>query len=72
MVLVTDGLPERMDRTGQQLGYEPIVAHLRQQESGMSARALVDSLIRLSDRWGGAQAIADDETFIVLRVIHPA
>ncbi|HJP29415.1 MAG TPA: 7TM diverse intracellular signaling domain-containing protein [Candidatus Latescibacteria bacterium] len=72
VVLVTDGLPERMDRTGQQLGYEPIVAHLRQQESGMSARALVDSLIRLSDRWGGAQAIADDETFIVLRVIHPA
>ncbi|MBS1810831.1 MAG: SpoIIE family protein phosphatase [Acidobacteria bacterium] len=71
VVLMSDGLPERFNASGEMLEYERIHNALLALASQSSAEIIV-ALTRLGDEWSAGRAQDDDVTFVVLKIKGPS
>jgi len=67
VVLLSDGLPERFNPTGEMLEDEAAKQWLTE-HAQLPAQALIAGLAKLGDEWGGARPQDDDVTLVVLKV----
>jgi serine phosphatase RsbU (regulator of sigma subunit) len=68
ILLMSDGFPELLDRTGQQLGYPQAAAEFAAAAASLAdSAAIIDALSGASRRWHGDQPPNDDITFVVVR-----
>lgn len=65
---MTDGFPELLSPSGQQLGYAGAMDELRKAAGSRDAEEVIASLAAAVQRWHGDQAPNDDVTFVVVRV----
>jgi sigma-B regulation protein RsbU (phosphoserine phosphatase) len=68
ILFLTDGFPELMNDTGQQLGYGGALDAFAEAARGATATAVIDALASIAARWHGDAAPNDDVTFVVVRV----
>lgn len=66
LLLLSDGLPELPDASGEPFGYERLRARF-QDAAAKSACEIVDVLRDAATRWSGGAAPGDDATFLVLK-----
>ena len=66
--LMTDGFPELLNPSGQQLGYSGAVEELREAAQEKTADDVIAALGASAQRWHGEQPPNDDVTFVVIRV----
>jgi serine phosphatase RsbU (regulator of sigma subunit) len=66
--LMTDGFPELLNATGQQLGYSGAVDELRAAAGATTANGAIAHLTAAVERWHGNQPPNDDVTFVVVRM----
>ena len=67
LLFATDGFPELFDPSGRVLGFDGAVEALRGAAGG-SAREAVERLLARVAAWRGERELADDITFVVVRV----
>ena len=67
LLFATDGFPELFDPSGRVLGFDGTAAALRSAAGG-SAREAVERLLAHVAAWRGESELADDITFLVVRV----
>ncbi len=67
IVLMSDGLPERLDLEDQQLGYDRS-AELFEQCIGKSPEEICQYLAQGGDEWANGRPADDDITFVVLKI----
>lgn len=70
VVLMSDGLPERFNATGEMLAEEAARKYLAE-HAHYSAQELTKGFAKLGDDWGGGRPQDDDVTFVVLKVKEP-
>lgn len=68
VLFLSDGFPELMNDTGQQLGYGGALDAFGEAARGATAGAVIDALAALAAQWHGDAAPNDDVTFVVVRV----
>jgi serine phosphatase RsbU (regulator of sigma subunit) len=68
LLFLSDGFPELLDETGQQLGYGGAMDAFGIAARASSADAVIASLSEHVRRWRGDSAPNDDVTFVVVRV----
>jgi sigma-B regulation protein RsbU (phosphoserine phosphatase) len=69
LILMSDGLPERINDKGELLGYARIRAETQKAgQTTQSARGVLEALMRKSDDWSHHTPQDDDVTIVVLRV----
>jgi len=69
LLLMTDGLPELLDPTGEPLGYPgAIEAFAKAAAAATTAQGVIDSLSEKAHSWSKSETPQDDITFVVLRV----
>lgn len=66
LVMCTDGIIERRDRSGAFLGEEGLVRAVREAESG-SADAILEHVFDQAWRWGAGRPWEDDATLVVVK-----
>lgn len=66
LVLMSDGLPERLDREDQELGY-PRTQELFREVADQSPAAICQHLAQGGDRWAAGRFQDDDVTFVALK-----
>lgn len=67
LLLMSDGLPERFNDTGEMLDYDRI----RDALSDLAERKpseIVEGLIRIGDQWAAGRQLDDDMTFVVIKM----
>lgn len=70
LILLSDGLPERFDPAGEQLGYTPVLQHLSDAPPGSrTPAATIDMLVALGESFARGQPRADDETYVVIQAV---
>ncbi|MEJ2084608.1 MAG: SpoIIE family protein phosphatase [Acidobacteriota bacterium] len=67
VLLMTDGFPELLDRTGEPLGYHR-VRSIFSASVQPSAKAIIKNLSRQAEKWSAGRPPQDDITFLVLRM----
>jgi serine phosphatase RsbU (regulator of sigma subunit) len=67
MLLMTDGFPELLDASGQQLGYTAAMQEFAAAATAPDAGAVIAALEESARRWHGAAPPNDDVTFVVVR-----
>ena len=68
VLFMTDGFPELMNHTGQQLGYAVALDAFADAARAVTASAVIESLAAFAARWHGETAPNDDVTFVVVRM----
>ncbi|MBI1928790.1 SpoIIE family protein phosphatase [Candidatus Poribacteria bacterium] len=69
LVLMSDGLPERQNDSGEMLGYAEITARIQTiGQTEKNAQEVLEALIRESDAWSNDTSQNDDVTLVVLKV----
>jgi sigma-B regulation protein RsbU (phosphoserine phosphatase) len=68
LLLMTDGLPELQDSTGEPFGY-PRVRDVFQKNAGRSPDELIEALTHAAEEWTDGEAPGDDVTFVVVKAI---
>ncbi len=68
LLFASDGFAELRDRNERELGYPGVVEAFRQGAAKATAREVLASLLAAADGHRGARALADDMTFVVVRV----
>ncbi len=66
VLLLSDGLPETLDRDGRPFDYPGVRAALAR-VGGRSPQEIVDELVAAGDSWRGDAPLRDDVTLVVLR-----
>lgn len=69
VLFLSDGFPELMNDTHQQLGYAATLDAFGEAARGVDANAVIESLVTFSSRWHGDAPPNDDVTFVVVRVV---
>ena len=69
MLFMSDGFPELMNESGQQLGYAAALEAFAGAAKGKSANAVIESLQSVARNWHGDQPPNDDVTFVVVRPV---
>ncbi len=67
VLFMTDGFPELLNESGQQLGYVAAQQELAAAAVAPDAAAVIESLSAAARRWHGEQPPNDDVTFVVVR-----
>ncbi len=67
MLLMTDGFPELIDASGQQLGYTAAMQEFAAAATSADAGAVIAALEESARRWHGSAPPNDDVTFVVVR-----
>jgi len=68
VLLLTDGFPELLDASGQQLGYAAVTQAFADAATAESAEEVIARINATARRWHGEQPPNDDVTFVVVRV----
>ena len=69
LILMSDGLPERINDTGELFGYTQLVAYIKKAgEMRQSASELLKTLVKSGDDWSNNTPQNDDVTLVVLKV----
>ena len=69
LILMSDGLPERINDVGEQLGDTQIVSKIRSAgKMGTGAAELVEVLVQFGNDWSNHTPQNDDVTLVVLKV----
>jgi len=66
LLLLSDGLPELPDASGEPFGYERLRSRFHESADG-SACEIVNALREAATRWAGGATPSDDATFLVLK-----
>jgi len=69
MLFMSDGFPELMSESGQQLGYGGAIEAFAAAAKGSDANAVIASLQNVARNWHGDQPPNDDVTFVVVRAV---
>jgi serine phosphatase RsbU (regulator of sigma subunit) len=70
VLLMSDGLPERLSPENEQLGYEAVERWLRLElDRQWPAATIVERLLDLGAAWSQEGVADDDETFVVMKVL---
>ena len=69
MLFMSDGFPELMNESGQQLGYGAAIEAFAAAARGVDANAVIESLQNVARNWHGDQPPNDDVTFVVVRTV---
>ena len=69
MLFMSDGFPELMSESGQQLGYGGAIEAFAAAAKGCDANAVIASLQNVAGNWHGDQPPNDDVTFVVVRAV---
>jgi serine phosphatase RsbU (regulator of sigma subunit) len=67
VVLMSDGLPERMNAAGEMLDYEATKCALAE-AARQSPQEIIDHLVGTGDAWANGRPQDDDVTFVVLKL----
>lgn len=67
VLFMTDGFPELLNESGQQLGYVRAQQEFAEAVSAPDANGVIAALAGAADRWHGHQPPNDDVTFVVVR-----
>ncbi|HKB79391.1 MAG TPA: SpoIIE family protein phosphatase, partial [Thermoanaerobaculia bacterium] len=67
LLFMSDGFPELMNPSGQQLGYSAAVRAFAEAARTDSADSVIASLSAAAHDWRGEQPPNDDVTFVVVR-----
>ena len=69
LIAMSDGLPERINNTGEQFGYSHLVTEIHKNgKTAKNAKALLQHLVQASDDWSNHTPQHDDVTLVVLKV----
>jgi serine phosphatase RsbU (regulator of sigma subunit) len=69
LILMSDGLPERINDEGELFGYTQLVAEINQAgKISPSASEFLETLVRNNDNWSNNTPQNDDVTLVVLKV----
>ena len=68
LLLLTDGLPELRNRTGELLEYERISDKFRS-VGNQNAEDILQSLVRLGEKWTGDGQLEDDITIMIIQAV---
>ena len=69
LILMSDGLPERLNDTGELFGYVRLMAEIEKAgKTEQSAKGILESLVKLGDDWANNTPQNDDVTLVVLKV----
>jgi len=66
LVLISDGLPELADESGEPLGYEAVQRAVAEHGEA-PAGEILERLVALGEGWGGGRAHDDDITIVVIK-----
>ena len=69
MLFLSDGFPELMNASGQQLGYIAAAEAFAQAARASDANGVIASLEQAARNWHGEQPPNDDVTFVVVRAV---
>ena len=69
LVMVSDGLPELPNSTGELLGYAKIQETIEKTSATAGAEDVKNALVALSTNWSLAESIPDDITIVVIKRI---
>jgi serine phosphatase RsbU (regulator of sigma subunit) len=65
---MTDGFPEMFNEQDEMLGYEKAEIFL-QENADLSAQEIINRFVQIGERWAGTRPLADDVTFVVIKMI---
>ena len=69
LILMSDGLPERLNDKEEMLGDVRLVAEIEKAgRTGQSASAILEALVQSGDDWSNQAPQNDDVTLVVLKV----
>jgi serine phosphatase RsbU (regulator of sigma subunit) len=68
VLFMSDGFPELLNESGQQLGYAAAQQEFAAAAPADVAGGVIDALSAAARRWHGEQPPNDDVTFVVVRV----